>query len=377
MAMTRFVLIALLAVHGFAHLPGFAVAWQLITNAELPYRTAVLHGRLDLGDAGIRIYGLCWLALAGGFAIAAVGVAQRASWWLVLVEALVLMSLLFCVLGWPDTRFGVFANLLTIALAFATLQFSGSGVAIRDPDVDALWDRTEPSRGLIRVSTISGLPTPARRFVERAIREGTPLASRVKLTMHGEIKLGRWYPFRAEQVITADGEFVWAATVSMFGMPVRGSDKLIDRQAAMTWRLFDLFPVASAAGADVTRSALGRLHGEQTVWLPSAFLDSNVSWNEPGPGRLGINIADPMRSTELHLTLDEQGRATTAMFRRWGDPDGKGNRDVDFGVFLDQERPFGGFTIPSNVRAGWFFDTERFESEGEFFRATIDNAEYR
>ncbi|MBM3787448.1 MAG: hypothetical protein FJW30_24080 [Acidobacteria bacterium] len=373
----RYALIALLAVHGFAHLPGFAAAWRLIENAEMPYRTTLLHGRLDLGDAGIRIYGLCWLALACGFAIAAIGVAQRASWWLLLVEALVLISVLFCAIGWPDTRFGLLANLLTIALAFATLHFAGNGLAVRDTDVDALWDRSAPGRGPYRAAMASGLPNPARRFVEHAIREGTPLASRVKLTMHGEIKLGRWYPFCAEQVITANGEFVWAATVSMLGMPVRGSDKLMNREAAMTWKLFDLFPVASAAGDDVTRSALGRLHGEQAVWLPSTVLESNVSWAEPGPGKLGLNIADPVRSTEVHLTLDDQGRTTTAMFRRWGDPDGKGNREVDFGVFLDEERTFGGFTIPSRIRAGWFFDSERFESGGEFFRATIDNAEYK
>lgn len=373
----RYLLIALLAVHGFAHLPGFAVAWRLIASAEMPYRTTLLYGRINLGDAGIRIYGLCWLALACGFAIAAFGVAQRASWWLLLVESLALLSMFFCALGWPDSRFGVLANLVTLALAFATIHFTGSGLAIRDPDVDALWDRPEPSRGHFRVSTISGLPNPARRFVVHAIREGTPLASRVKLTMHGEIKLGRWYPFHAEQVITRDGEFVWAATISMFGMPVRGSDRLRNRQATMTWRLFDLFPVASAAGADVTRSALGRLHGERALWLPTTVLDSGVSWAQPEPGKLDIKIDDPIRSTELHVTLDDQNRASTVMFRRWGDPDGKGNREVDFGVLLGQEQEFGGFTIPSRIRAGWFFGTGRFESEGEFFRATIDTAEYK
>jgi hypothetical protein len=29
------------------------------------------------------------------------------------------------------------------------------------------------------------------------------------------------------------------------------------------------------------------------------------------------------------------------------------------------------------LRLGWFFDSERFESEGEFFRCTIDHAIYR
>ena len=373
----RSILVALLATHGLAHVPGFAVAWRLMTTSETPYRTTVLQGRFDLGVAGIRIYGLCWLALAVGFAVTAFGVAQRWSWWLLAVEALVLVSMGFCILGWPETRVGVMANLLSLALAFAVIHFAAGGLVIRDSDVDALWEGPPAGGVTFRSSAISSLAKPARLFVTHAIREGTPLASRVKLIMHGDIKLGRWYPFRAEQVITANGEFVWAATVSMFGLPVRGSDKLTNGQGAMRWRLFDILPVASASGLDVTRSALGRLHGEQAVWLPSTVLADNVSWTEPGPGRLGIKIGNPIRCSELDFTLDGQGRPSEVRFRRWGDPDGKGNRDVDFGVFLDQERTFGGFTIPSRIRAGWFFGAERFAPEGEFFRATIEHAEYR
>jgi hypothetical protein len=35
------------------------------------------------------------------------------------------------------------------------------------------------------------------------------------------------------------------------------------------------------------------------------------------------------------------------------------------------------YTIPTRVRVGWYFGTSRFESEGEFFRATIEDAIFR
>jgi len=38
---------------------------------------------------------------------------------------------------------------------------------------------------------------------------------------------------------------------------------------------------------------------------------------------------------------------------------------------------FGGYTIPTRVQICWYFGTDRFEPEGEFFRATIDDAIYR
>jgi len=44
---------------------------------------------------------------------------------------------------------------------------------------------------------------------------------------------------------------------------------------------------------------------------------------------------------------------------------------------VTRERSFGGYTLPTRLRAGWHFGTERFESEGEFFRVTIDDAVFR
>jgi hypothetical protein len=44
---------------------------------------------------------------------------------------------------------------------------------------------------------------------------------------------------------------------------------------------------------------------------------------------------------------------------------------------MEQEATFGGYTIPSRMRVGWHFASERFEPEGEFFRVTIDDAFYR
>jgi hypothetical protein len=43
----------------------------------------------------------------------------------------------------------------------------------------------------------------------------------------------------------------------------------------------------------------------------------------------------------------------------------------------EKEATFGGLTIPSQLRIGWHFGTDRFEPEGEFFRCTIDEASFR
>jgi hypothetical protein len=57
----RFVLAALLIVHGVAHAVGFVVPWKLVSTAEVPYKTTIPGGMCDVGDAGARALGIVWL----------------------------------------------------------------------------------------------------------------------------------------------------------------------------------------------------------------------------------------------------------------------------------------------------------------------------
>jgi hypothetical protein len=108
----------LLGVHGVAHLAGFAVAFKLLISDEVPYRTQVLGGTVEVGDTGIRVVGVAWLLMAIAFAIAATGVGTRASWALPCSQMIVAASTAMCVIGWPDSRWGLLANVLIVSLLF-------------------------------------------------------------------------------------------------------------------------------------------------------------------------------------------------------------------------------------------------------------------
>lgn len=117
--MTRVALIGLLVVHGIAHLPGFAVPWQLITSTELPYRTTILAGRIDIGDAGARAVGLAWAIAAAAFLALAWSLWAGLPWTRTLIACAVAFSLVLCAAGWPDARIGVAANILILAMLAA------------------------------------------------------------------------------------------------------------------------------------------------------------------------------------------------------------------------------------------------------------------
>jgi hypothetical protein len=85
---------------------------------ELPYKTTVLSGRIDVGDAGIRVLGVLWLLTALAFLVAASAVTTATDWASRFVLGAVIASLMLCVAGWPDARIGVAVNVgLALLLA--------------------------------------------------------------------------------------------------------------------------------------------------------------------------------------------------------------------------------------------------------------------
>jgi hypothetical protein len=247
--------------------------------------------------------------------------------------------------------------------------------------LDALWDLATPTELVFSSDKLDRLPATAKRYLEHAIAPGTKIASAVRLKMHGEIKLKKWIPFTAEQVICWEHGLIWSATAWMNGfLPIVGSDRVIDGIGAMQWKILGLFPVMTASGADITRSAIGRLQSE-SMWLPSVLCGDEVSWISTELSDLASSLHSSFvvqsKRAELDFTIDQTGRLKTFKLPRWGNPDVTEFRDVDFGGILEEEGTFCGYTIPTRLRVGWYFGSERYESEGEFFRCTIDDAIYR
>jgi hypothetical protein len=259
---------------------------------------------------------------------------------------------------------------------FRTLLGRQEEAMSRELSLEELWESALPGEHVFRPEEYAGLPDTARRFLEHTIAPGTRLASAVRLRMHGEIKLKGWLPFKAEQVIDAKRGMIWNATVWMCGLPIHGWDRFLDGAGAMRWKLLGLFPVMTASGPDISRSAAGRVQAE-SVWLPSIFCGDNISWKADAPTSLSACIAVPKYPAQITFALGDTGQVETLSLPRWGNPDGKAFGYTDFGGITEEERTFDGYMIPSRLRIGWYFGTDRFESEGEFFRVTIDEAVYR
>ena len=186
----------------------------------------------------------------------------------------------------------------------------------------AALDRSDrPPPPAVDAAAIAGLPEPARRWLERAVPPGTPAWSVAELSMRGEIRLGgSWRAFSARQLLVPGAGFVWAT---------RGSTA-----CSSTW----------SAGPDPDTAVM--------------------SW-----------VLDGVREDAL-LRVDPEGRLRELSMQRWGDPDGTGFGRHPFGVALSEETDVGGVRVPTVLRAGWAWGTDR-QAAGEFFRARIEDLRFR
>ncbi len=221
------------------------------------------------------------------------------------------------------------------------------------------------------------LPAPARRYLLRAIAPGTRIARAVELRMHGGMRLqrkGEPAPFTGEQIIS-EGGYIWRARVRSRAMQISGYDRFVNDEAELRWWLYDTFPVASAAGANVSRSAAGRLAGE-FIFLPGALLPQRgAEWQAIDDSTALVRVTIGLEQVEVTVSVQENGRLRGLSINRWNS-DAK-NGAVGFLRFdvdeFAQERTFGGYTIPTQFRAGWRLGTR----EGfPFYYGSIDGARY-
>jgi hypothetical protein len=229
-----------------------------------------------------------------------------------------------------------------------------------------------------RPDMVAGLPEPARRYLVHAIAPGTPLASSVELVLSGTIRLtpdGSPLPTSSRETLAPPRGFVWSARTRMGPVPVSGFDQYVDERGEMRWWAAGLIPVVRARGADVSRSAAGRLAGE-AIFVPSVLLTQGTGWEALDDHRARVHLSVAGEDVAITLEMDEQGRLLRSEFPRWnGDPR---NGPVGYLTFVsdgfEAERTFGGVTIPTRFRAGW-----RLGEPGAFpfFHATIEDASYR
>jgi hypothetical protein len=332
----RFVLAAVLLVHGLLHLLGVFKAREARVQPERA--------------AGV-LWGLACLTLLAGSALVALG---REVWWWVAAAGVVLSQALI-VTAWVSARAGTILNLLLavpIVVAAGTWRFERE----TDAAVVRLWHAPAAPAHLVSREELALLPAPVRRWLEGAGVVGQERAQAVRLRQRGWLRTSpdeAWMPAEARQYFRIDEPgFVWSVDVTMRGvLPVLGRDSYADGQGRVLIKAAGLVSVIDGRGAKVDEAALLRYLGE-IVWFPSAALAPYVRWTaiDDTSARAAMSYAGV--SAAAMFSFDEQGRMVHMTADRYRGSDAAAARER-WEVPVRAWRRMGGALIPTEGSVVW------------------------
>lgn len=251
------------------------------------------------------------------------------------------------------------------------LVASGLALCARRTSEDRAIERVEHTLAAVPSSVprfaeerVADLPEPARRYLRHAIAPGTPLAPVVRLRMDGTMTPtpgGAQVALTADEVLAPRRGFVWTARARMNGLPVRVQDHYAEGRGGVRVHLLGLVPLPfSGEPADIARSSRGRLAGE-AVWCPMALIDPDVTWEATGADRARFTLTVDGEAISVTFGIAENGALREVTLDRWGDVGVDRFQPIPYGFAVEEERTFGGVTIPTRIRGGWWYGTARYD----------------
>lgn len=230
----------------------------------------------------------------------------------------------------------------------------------------SLATRLPPPPVVFTPDQVADLPEPAQRYLLHAIASGTPLAPTVRLEMNGSMTPtpgGARVALQAIEVLAPRRGFTWTAHAHMGGVPVRVRDHYFEGKGGVRVSLLGLLPLPFAGEqADLARSARGRLVGE-AVWCPTALLRPGVTWEAVDADRAQLTLVVDGEAVSVTLRVEPDGALREVTLARWGDVGVPSPELLPYGFAVEAEATFGGVTIPTRIRGGWWYGTERFDGE--------------
>ena len=104
----------LVILHGLVHLMGTTVYMKWDQIEALPYKTALLNGRWELGETGMKVFGSLWLIPLLGFLLSGTALLAGWSWGETVLAASALVSLVLTILDWQVAYAGIGVNIIIL-----------------------------------------------------------------------------------------------------------------------------------------------------------------------------------------------------------------------------------------------------------------------
>jgi hypothetical protein len=285
--------LAVIAIlHGLIHLMGFVAYWPLAKIPDLPYKTSLLDGRLEIGATGMRLFSLLWLLAALGWVVAGTLLAIGRPAWTPVMFGATLLSLVICFLDW-----GVAFRGALIDLGFLVILFVAFGLRMQPAPLPAYSAVPSYPAGTVPLPT--GLPAPVERFYRQTYPDGQlPVYHSAVISGRGTLRLmGLTFPSRYRFVHETGQDYRHYFESTFYGFPVM---KVNEHFIGGHGRLELPFGVVENDPA-VNSAANQGLWAEMSVY-PAAFLtDGRARWEAVDDRTARLHI--PWQADEQVFTV--------------------------------------------------------------------------
>jgi hypothetical protein len=267
--MLRYLLLFLLALHGFIHLLGFVKAFAIAPVNQL---TAAIS----------KPMGLLWLLAAALILITTyqlIRASEHWFWWAFLAIGL---SQVLIVLHWQDAKFGTVPNLVLLLLAIVALS-SWRFESRYQQDVATSLQRTAATiTDTVGEQDLAHLPLPVQGYLRYVgVVVGQPKVNNFRATWTGFMreKDKDWFPFTAEQYnFCADPERLFFMKAKFKGLSTYGYHAYSDGEASMLIKVLSLVPVVDLQEKDLFKAETVTYFNDLCLLAPAALIDKNIQW---------------------------------------------------------------------------------------------------
>jgi hypothetical protein len=346
----RWVVVAVLVVHGLIHVLGVAkgFGWAEVAALKQP-----------VGTGG----GVLWLLAALLVLLAAGLVALGApTWWWAVAFGAAMISEVAIVSSWSDAKAGTLVNVLLVLVAaygFLSVGPTSFHAQWQDRATQALT-AADPTPPVLTESDLDGLPTPLAAYIRRSGAVGQPRVTSLSADFHGRIRSGpdaAWMPFTGRQVNTwglrAQRMFLMDATRS--GLPVTVFHAYADTTATMRAKVLSLVTVVDASGPQMDRGETVTVFNDLVVLAPGAIVDAPVRWTTVDARHVRGAFTSGVQTVTAELTFDDAGDLVDFVSddRFRASADGKSFTQQRWSTPLSGHHDLHGRRVPASGEGRW------------------------
>lgn len=344
----RYLLVALILIHGLIHFMGFSKAFGLADMKQLSIPIS-------------KPIGLFWLLTALLFLLSATLYLLKSGSWMYTCIIACLLSQVIIVLSWKDAKFGTIANGILLLIALLSLTTRLFELSYKKEANGLVKQRSRLTVPLLTAADIGHLPVPVQRYLIYCGVLNQPKVLNMQVLFEGQMReKGKdFFSFRSEQYNFFENPArLFFMKAAMYGITVPGYHRYVNATASMDIRLFGQFSVIHQSGPGMDSTETVTLFNDMCLLAPASLIDSRISWETIDSLTVRAVFINQGISISATLYFNTAGQLINFISNdRMAIAD---HKKIPFSTPVHQYRPVRGFNLMSDADAVWDYPDGKF-----------------